>query len=251
MSSYTNFSITNRTELSSWILRQLGYPLVTVEITQDQLDDCINSAVEEFTKYVQQEQRALIIDLNSYNTSLSGILLPTNVTSVYELNGDTSTGQTDVSMLFSFSNQLFNVGTLPIPGTMGGSQGWAEWEMALQNLELIKRMTGGGFQFEFSVRDHYLQLIPDPKLEGVSGSICIGVNTIRPDDQQMGEVWVKKYALALAKIIVGTVRGKYKGTTLLGGGQINDECKTEGIAERDKLVETLRDEGFVGGFFLG
>ena len=52
MSTYLNFSIQTRTDIKEWIMRRFGCPLNTVEITDAQLDDCINDSVELFTEYV-------------------------------------------------------------------------------------------------------------------------------------------------------------------------------------------------------
>jgi hypothetical protein len=56
----------------NWVLMQLGYPLVQVEITEAQLRMCINDAVEEFTKYVRNsnyfQEIAAVVQGNSFKT---------------------------------------------------------------------------------------------------------------------------------------------------------------------------------------
>ena len=42
MSDYLNFSIQTKKDLANWVFRQLGYPLITIELTQDHINDCIN-----------------------------------------------------------------------------------------------------------------------------------------------------------------------------------------------------------------
>jgi hypothetical protein len=54
------------------------------------------------------------------------------------------------------------------------------------------------------------------------------------------EPWVYQYALALTKIAVGSVRGKYTGTNLFGGGAINyDYLIRQGEQEKDNLEKML------------
>ena len=54
------------------------------------------------------------------------------------------------------------------------------------------------------------------------------------------EVWVYQYALALSKITISRIRGKYSGTALFGGGTLNySELLAEGNAEKDKLENQL------------
>ena len=56
----------------------------------------------------------------------------------------------------------------------------------------------------------------------------------------MQEVWVYQYALALTKITIARIRGKYQGTDLFGGGTPNySELLNEGLQEKEKLEESL------------
>ena len=55
-----------------------------------------------------------------------------------------------------------------------------------------------------------------------------------------------QYALALTKITIARIRGKYQSTNLFGGGTPNySELLTEGNAEKEKL-ETQMMEGTPG-----
>lgn len=239
MSTYVNFSIQDRDELKNFIMVSLGYPLVQVELTEEMLDlVCIDPAVEEFSKYAQMDQQNIWIDLSGYVAN-SGFMMPSNVASIFVMNDDGSSNVNDVNRLFSFSNMMANYGTLAIPYP-GESWGWINYEMSLQYLELTKRMLGGGFQFEFNPRTHMLTLYPDPVLENMSGYLVFGCNVIRPEEQIFGEAWVKKYALALAKIALGRVRTKFNDVQLLGGGRLDRDLLNEGIKERDELYEKLR-----------
>jgi hypothetical protein len=251
MSTYCDYAIKDRDALKNYIMVSLGYPLVQVELTEEMLDIiCIDPAVEEYTKFAQMEKQNIWIDLTGYVAN-SGFLMPSNVASIYVLNDDGASNINDVNRLFSFSNMMANYGTLAIPYP-GESWGWINYELSLQYLELTKRMLGGGFQFEFNPRTHMLTLYPDPVLEKMKGFIVFGCNIIRPEEQIFGEEWCRKYALALAKITLGRVRGKYNNTQLLGGGQIDKEILVEGIRERDELYEKIRmRESGVFAFHMG
>ena len=61
----------------------------------------------------------------------------------------------------------------------------------------------------------------------------------RPVRDLIKELWVYQYSLALCKIIVGRVRGKYSGTNLFGGGSLNSDLLQEGITEKAALEEQL------------
>jgi hypothetical protein len=53
------------------------------------------------------------------------------------------------------------------------------------------------------------------------------------------EQWVYQYALALSKITLGRVRGKFTGTSLFGGGQVNADMLSEGLDEKKELERQL------------
>ena len=61
----------------------------------------------------------------------------------------------------------------------------------------------------------------------------------RPLRNIIREQWVQQYALALTKIVVGNVRGKYQGTTLFGGGVLSTDLLAQGLAEKEKLEQML------------
>jgi hypothetical protein len=53
------------------------------------------------------------------------------------------------------------------------------------------------------------------------------------------EQWVYEYALALTMIVVGRVRGKFSGVSLLGGGTLNYDLLAEGTAKKKELEDML------------
>ena len=76
---------------------------------------------------------------------------------------------------------------------------------------------------------------PNTKFYGV-----IACYVERPLRDIVKEQWVYQYALALSKIAVGQIRGKYSGTQLFGGGQINGaDMLNQGLQEKDKLEQKL------------
>lgn len=277
MANYLDFSIKTRDQMKCWITMQLGAPLVQVEITDSQLDMCIDDSIEEFTKYVIQEEQYLGLNLSGYTPSEyddDGKLLSAGgfilsdwtqgvpmITSVFDLENSGNGSFGGHNTLFTISNTMWGQGMLPIPGANGGGVGgsgtgaWVNYELARSYIDLTKRMTASQLQFEFNPREQRLTLIPEPRDTGNScsnrGFICIGCRTIRPDDQQFGESWCKRYALACAKVVIGNVRSKYEGTQLLGGGALNAAIKDEGLSEKTELREELQTTYVYTDFFIG
>jgi len=100
----------------------------------------------------------------------------------------------------------------------------------------------------FDPRTQYMTFYPPPRTPG-SGSRFYGAISCyveRPLKDIIKEQWVYQYALALCKITVGTVRGKYQGTQLFGGGTINAAIAEDGKAEKEKLETLLMQQGPTG-----
>jgi hypothetical protein len=69
-------------------------------------------------------------------------------------------------------------------------------------------------------------------------------------------LWVYKYVLALSKITIGHVRGKYSGTNLFGNQTVNyTDVMSQGIAEKQQLEEEITkdliDREPITAFFVG
>lgn len=252
MSTYLDFSVQTRQEFKDWICGMLGEPLITVEIHDTQLDLVINNAVEEFSRMASLEQDYLAVDLEEYVEDV-GVTLPSNVAGIFTFNDQTvfSGNGSSVNMLFSIPNMMWNAGLIP-NFAMGKGGGWITYELAMESLKLTKRMTGGGFQFEYNPRSKIMKLFPDPIKDDVKGHIVLGCHVLRPEEEMFGEQWVKRMGLAQAKILIGQIREKFTGVQLLGGGNLNTDLKAEGIAERDQLREELQThETGAWGFWVG
>ena len=127
-------------------------------------------------------------------------------------------------------------------------------------LDMRRKLLSQDHYFRFNDRTQTLFLTPEPGV-GQSTTSCYGVvgaYVERPVHQRVSEPWVYQYALALTKIVIGRIRGKYSGTNLFGGGAPNySELLSEGNAEKEKLETKLYEgvPGFGDGqpplFFVG
>ena len=90
----------------------------------------------------------------------------------------------------------------------------------------------------FNERTQYMQIFPEPK-EDENFWATIECYVEKPISWVVKEEWVYYYALALTKIVVGRVRGKYGNVQLFGGGVLNYDLLEEGREEKAKLEEQL------------
>lgn len=81
-------------------------------------------------------------------------------------------------------------------------------------------------------------MIPEPRFRG-DHYILLTVNAELPLSEYYGNDTVLRLALAEAKMLLGTVRKKFQGTALLGGGTLDTEIYNEGKEEKEKILEEL------------
>ena len=133
--------------------------------------------------------------------------------------------------------------------------------LTLKNwLDTRRKLLSQDYYFRFNDRTQTMYLTPEPGSGARRTHFygIVGAYVERPVNQLVSEPWVYQYALALTKIVIGRIRGKYSGTNLFGGGAPNySELLSEGNAEKDKLESKLYEgvPGFGDGqpplFFVG
>lgn len=127
-------------------------------------------------------------------------------------------------------------------------------------LDTRRKLLSQDYYYRFDDRQQTLFLTPEPGQGNRNTHFygIVGAYVERPVHQIVSEPWVYQYALALTKIVIGRIRGKYSGTNLFGGGAPNySELLSEGNTEKEKLETKLYEgvPGFGDGqpplFFVG
>lgn len=86
-SSFIDPAVKNLVQLKDWILTMLGYPLITVELNDNQLNICIQNALEKYTKYAfLGADKYLVINLNAYEKGKGINLKKFNIQSVKDIS---------------------------------------------------------------------------------------------------------------------------------------------------------------------
>ena len=115
------------------------------------------------------------------------------------------------------------------------------WYTLKEWLDIRKKMLSQFWHTRFNDRTQRLYVMPEPNGPNRADFWgLIGCYVEKPLAHLLKEAFVYKYALALTKINLGRIRGKYANTALFGGGVVNyQELLQEGNAERDALEEQL------------
>tara|TARA_B100000287_G_scaffold407100_1_gene432236 strand:- start:304 stop:1500 length:1197 start_codon:yes stop_codon:yes gene_type:complete len=145
--------------------------------------------------------------------------------------------------------------------------------LKLQAIELNDQIRKSGYHYEIN-SERYLRLFPIPTADyklwfeytinntSTGGSVnpttgeAAKTNTITdisnvPYDiptysyiNEPGRQWIRRYTLALAKEMLGSVRGKYQSVPIPGSETTLDYSRllSEAQAEKDALIQTLRED---------
>lgn len=112
------------------------------------------------------------------------------------------------------------------------------WYTVKNWLETREKVLALKRSYEFNDRTQYLRIYPEPT-DSVRFYGVLDCYIEKPIRDLIKEQWVYQYALALTKIGVGYVRGKFSGVNIFGGQAWAADIKADGITERDKLEEQL------------
>jgi len=120
------------------------------------------------------------------------------------------------------------------------------WYTLKEWIDMREKMLAIRRSYEFNDRTQMLKIYPQPRdTSQFYGAVtCYIEKAIR---DIIMEPWIYQYALALTKISVGRVRGKFGQVALLGGGSLNYDLLEEGRTEKAELEKQLY-EGASPGF---
>jgi hypothetical protein len=261
-STSLNSTIDSYDALAQRIRRQLGEPLINVEIANEQIYDNINTAIEIFTKWAGFSEEYLVFQSSLYKPNY-GLDVSLLVNQTPELNTTNSAGlsadfdydlndyrrvidcfefnygeSTGINTLFtleqSMAQQIYS-------SYMIGNFGFdlTSWEVLKEFIKVRDVVLAMRPRFRFDPKTQVLKIIPEPIPENQYVGV-VGCYIERPIRELIDERWIYKYTLALCKITVANVRGKYSGTSLFGGGNVNySDLMGQGIKERDDLEVEL------------
>lgn len=256
-STWLNPGVTTLSQLKDWILTMLGAPLITVELEDNQLNVCIQNALEKYTKYAYFPEKYLAYNLKFYETGKGadlghapdgkGGFIDFKVLSVKDLaiGRDRVLGLTNSDIFFGPQAWFMGNGGYPFFGSRGNFAGsFTTYHNLHEFFELTNRMTGSNPDWFYDKSTKILTLFPEPKAAGKRNEWILLTCQTEPQLEELyGNEYVKRLALAQAKMLLGTVRSKFQNITLLGGGTVDTAIGDRGREEWDKLIEEIqRDE---------
>ena len=263
-STWLDPAVKAKEQLKDWMLTMLGAPLLTIELADPQLEVCIQNALEKYTKYAYFPEKYLTYNLKFYEPGKGadlghapdgkGGFVDFKVLSVKDIaiGRDRVLGLTNSDIFFGPQAWFMGNGGYPFFGSRGNFAGsFTTYHNLHEFFELTNRMTGSNPDWQYDKATKIFKMFPEPK--GAGGNrdqwILLTCQCEPPLEELYGNEYVKRLALAQAKMLLGTVRSKFKGMTLLGGGTVDYEIGDRGREEWDKLIEEIQRDEAKGQYF--
>lgn len=223
--------------IKDFILARLGHPTVRVELTDYQIQTCIDEAITKLEYFSPQWMTQYAVfettdGINMYELPPEVINNLTNVwykKSLFTLGATPGSLEYDFAIMFFTNTGLFN------------NYNVSQYLQMQMYLKQIAKVLGQGSSWNI-INGKFLQIHPVPS---VGESVIlefrgIDSNTIHPAYKN----WLQRYSLAVSKEILGRVRGKYKNLPgPSGGSQLDgDTLLGEAKEEKQQLIEELTTE---------
>lgn len=234
-----------RAKLAKKIEIMLGGQLVDVDLDKISLDLAVDLALDTYRQKAENafEESYVFFSLTQDQNE---IILPNEVQEVRKvyrrtfgsIGGENQSGQLD-----PFSIAFTNMYLLQ-DNSFGGL---ATFDFYAQNIELAGKLFGLEFVFSFNQMTKKLKLVRNIRRDGEE--VVAWVYNYIPDEKLIEDTyagpWLRKYALAEAKMMLGSAYSKF---TTYGGPQggvtLNgSELKAEAQQEKTDLEESLKKYG--------
>jgi hypothetical protein len=228
-----------RQELIEDIRTILGDGMVDVELDPKHYEQAIDLAVDKFRqKSSNSTEEAYIFletvpDINEYTLGEEVI----EVRDIFRRSVAGSNSSIDLDPFeLAYTNLYFLQG-----GRIGGL---LTWDAFAQYQETVRRLFGGHMNFKFHTETKKLIMMRRPRAKE---NLLLRVYMEKPVDtlitQRYSRPWIRDYALAQSKMMLGEARSKYgslpgaQGNVTLNGDTLKNEAQAA-IEKLERDIET-------------
>lgn len=230
---------TNRIEFIEYCLRQLGAPVIDINVSPDQIEDRVDEAIQFFREYHSDstDNDYYVYRIQASDVSNKYVTIPDNIIEVIRVYSSPSLSR--FGGLFNFQYQFF-LNDFYRPGGMGLGGNLANIDITMQYLDLIDHFFNQEktVQFNRHLSKLYINIAWGTQLK-VDDYIVVQVRRIFDLDANLkvwNDQWLKKYTIALIKRQWGSNLKKFAGVQLVGGVTLKGQ---ELYDEANKEVEDL------------
>ena len=254
--------ISNRNDFRDYVLRRLGYPVIEINVDDDQIEDRIDDGLQLFREYAADGQlrvfqpvlitQAMVdaksIDLNTALPAVANRIL--DVVKVFMIGDSTSN--------VNFFDIKYQMRLNDLADLATGVGDLAYYEHMQQYLAMIDLKLTGQPQIQYNRYLDRLFIFGDLNSKGdlKAGDFIMVEMYVELNEtvtSQYDNIFLKNYTTALIKKQWGENLGKFEGMQLPGGVTLNgrqliDDAKEELEREHEKLRNEYDNPPF---FFMG
>lgn len=227
---------TTRQEFKDWVLRKLGAPVIDINVSDEQIDDRIDEAVDYWRDYHYNGSQLVYLkhQITQENKDNGYIDLPAGllgISGIFNMQSSISTGSGIFNVQYQFVlNNLEDITGYNI----------TNYYMSMSHLEFLQEMLVGKPMVRYNKHVNRLYLDTDPGLLVVGEYIIIeAYDVIDPSTYAdvWGDRWLQNYATCLVKEQWGSNLTKFTGMQLVGGVSFNGEQILSDAKEERRLME--------------
>jgi len=226
--------------IKNYILLNLGYPVIRVELTEQHLLLSIIEAVGVFYKHAAMSHGYRVVPVGADNTitipddinkeRIIDIVFPQGVLDTFQRSIAGGGGITDDTGMYVIATHEY--------GNLLENFDMVGWYLYQQRLEDFKKLAS--YDYGWEILNNKIVLYPARRQIPHVGIVYQQL----PTDQELdNEQWIKDWALARAKHILGTIRSKLSAYNAAGmniapdGDALKSEAKEEMAALKEELMK--------------
>lgn len=255
----------SRAELKEYCLRQLGKPVIEINVDPDQVEDRIDEALQYFAQYHYDGIKRVYL---KHELTESEIARMTTNTSVETATDDVQTGVTadfveqnnwipipqsvlSIVQVFpltdSLTQDLFDVRyQLRLNDLYDfSSTSIIHYEMTMRHLDYLDHILVGEMPIQYRQHENRLYLYADIDANFNAGDYILieAYRELDPSDHSdvFNDIFLKRYCTQLIKRQWGANLSKFEGVQMLGGVTLNGaKLYEEANEELNKLEEQIQ-----------
>ena len=250
-----------RETLKQYCLRNLGKPVIDINVDDDQVEDRIDEALQYFSQYhVDGVERMYLkyevtqADVTRMTTDSSESITEDSVTTTWKQGNNflvVPSSVISVVNVFPLSDRA-NLNMFDVRYQLRlndlydfSSTSIVHYEMTMRHLDFLDHILVGEKPMRFNHLSNKLFIDMDWSRDITAGEYLIMevFRKLNPDDNvdMYDDIYLKRYTTALIKRQWGQNLSKFNGTAMLGGVTLNGpELFSTAIAEQQKLEEEIR-----------
>ena len=230
----------NKSELTDYVMRRLGAPVISINVAPDQVADRLDDALQFF---LEEHYDGSVLSYHEITTTADNVSngyfdIPDEVISIIDLIEPLNGMGDEV-----FMSESWQLAAQTYNNMRGGaSTGFTDYELTQQQISLANHYFKPVRDYTYNKSSNRLVVNGAELVEGNKFIIEI-YKTLDLDanGDVFNDTWLKNYATCLVGIQFGDNLGKHSGAILPGGLEINgSDIREKYATEKERLLEEFR-----------